>query len=165
VCPENAGGRILLEQALDGVGIGVGMQHETVLPGERDHASRHRQIGIGAIQVKLADGDVALAGEAILQKGDERLVAYPGGDVSPGAIWAKRRQHEIGRLRDEALRPLVAGARDERAHDAGAAQNGDRILRRKVVPRVVAVVHVRIEDRKLGGDCSRAGERQRNKSE
>ena len=141
--------------------IGVGMQHETVLPGERDHAPRHRQIRVGAIQVKLADGDVALAGEAILQERDDRLVAHPGRDLAAGAIGAKRRQHEIGRLRDEALRALVAGARDERAHDAGAAQDGDRILRRKVLPRVVAVMHVRIEDRKLGGDCTRAGERQR----
>ncbi len=149
--PQDAGLRILAEQALDRVRVGVGVQHEPVLPGERHHAPRHRQVGIGAVQVELADRGVALAGEAILEKRDDRFVAHPGADVAAGAIRAQRRHHEIRRLGDEPLRAVVAGARDEGALDAGLAQDRDRVLRRQVVPRVVAVMHVRVEERELGG--------------
>jgi hypothetical protein len=56
--PQDAGLRPLLEQALDCIDVGMRMQEQIVFPGQLHHPARNRQIGVGAIEVELADTDV-----------------------------------------------------------------------------------------------------------
>ena len=58
VRPENARLRPLLELAVDGVRVGMRVQEEAVLARELDHAPRHRQVHIGAVDVVFADSSV-----------------------------------------------------------------------------------------------------------
>ena len=105
VRPEDARLRALPEQALDRVDVGVRMQEQVVLFRQRDHAPRHRQIGVGAVQVELADGDIAVASQPILEERDDGLVAHPGADVAAGAVGAQRRHDQVGRRRDRRCLP------------------------------------------------------------
>ena len=66
--------------------------------------------------------------------------------ISPRERYGRSRDDEIGRG-SSALLAIVARARDERALHSGAAHDGDRFLHRHDIPGVVAVVHMRIEDR------------------
>ena len=88
VRPQDARVRVLAEDALDRVDVRVRVQHELVLLGERDHAPRHRQVGVGAVQVELADRRVAAAAQALLEERRDGVVAHPGADVAARAVRA-----------------------------------------------------------------------------
>jgi hypothetical protein len=86
MCPQNARIAILLEQPLEAVGIGMRVQYQLVLFRQRDHAPWHRQVGVRAVDVELADRDVAAACEPLFEERDDRIVADPGRDVAATAV-------------------------------------------------------------------------------
>ena len=161
VRPQDARVRVLPEQALDRVGVRVRVQHEPVLLRERDHAPRHRQVGIGAVEVELADRRVAAVAPAA-----------PRGTRRPcrrAPRCRRRRACDTGRSDGTMRSGAAATSRcvpsspelDTSARlQPGLAQDRDRVLRRQVVPRVVAVVDVRVEDRQRH-DLRHGGGRQR----
>ena len=55
VRPENARLRPLPEEPFDRVHVGMRVQKEIVLARELDHAAHHRQVGIRAVEMELAD--------------------------------------------------------------------------------------------------------------
>jgi hypothetical protein len=158
--PQDARGRILAEEPLDGVGIGVRVQHQPVLPGELHHAPRHGQIRIGPVQVEFTDRHVAVLREPLLEVRDDRGVLHPGRDLAAPAIRPELRDDEVGRLGEELLGAIVVRARHQRAHDAGLPEERHDLLRRHDAPGVVAVVEVGIDDGQIGGPADgRHGER------
>ena len=160
VRPEDARVRILAEEPLDGVGVGVGVEHQPVLLGELDDPPRHGQVGVGPVEVELADGHVAILREPLLHVGDDGLVAHPGRDLAARAVRPELGNDEVGRLGEELLRPLVVRARHQGALDAGLAQERHDLLGRHDAPGVVAVVDVGVDDGQIGGPADgRHGER------
>lgn len=55
--PQNQRLRIVTEQAFDGVGIRMRVQHEAMSLRKLDDTAHDRQIGIGATHMELPDGD------------------------------------------------------------------------------------------------------------
>ena len=155
--PEYSRLRILPEQAFDRILIGVRVQDQLVLLGERHHAPRYREIRVGAVQVKLADRDIARSRKTLLQERHDRVVADPRTHIAASAIRTQLRQDQVGRLCDEPLRALVAGTGHQRALQACLAQDENRFLRRQVVPGIVAVMNMGIEKRKFGRGRRRPG--------
>ena len=69
--------RVLLEVALDRVGVGMRVQEDPVLLRELHDAAHHGQVGIGAEDVELADRDVAVALEPLLEVRNRRSRRAP----------------------------------------------------------------------------------------
>ena len=138
------------------------MQQDLVLSGELDHPARHRQVGVGAEEMELADRDVAVLPQPLLDVGHDGLVAHPGPDLAALPVRPQLRQDEVRRLGVEPLGALVVRARHHPPPHAGLAQERDRLLRWELLPGVVAVVQMGVEDRQVGGaGASRAaGEQQ-----
>ena len=146
-------------------GIGVGMQHETMLPGERDHraappADRHRLRTSGIRRWRHSAGGRADPRETRLTDSSRTHVAMSprvrygrsDGSTRSGASATRRCVPSSPELETSArLMPCTA-------------QDGDRLFGREVVPRVVAVMHVRVEDRQFarrrrcGGEEPQRGE-------
>ncbi|WP_341703803.1 hypothetical protein [Ferrovibrio sp.] len=146
--PQHQRIRILGEDAVDGLGIGMGVQEQPVLLGQLHHAARHRQIGGGAVEMELADADITVAFQAVFQMGDHGLVAEPGGKLAAAAVGPQLRHDQVGRDRIELLGAVIRRAGDQHFRQPRlAAQDCHGLFRRQHVPGVVAVMHMGIDQR------------------
>ena len=128
------------------------MQQEAVLLRELHDAARHRQVGVGAEEVELADRHVCVLAQQVFYVAHDGVVFRPRADVASRPVRTQRRQDQVGRFREQLLRALVVGARDERTLQPRLAQDRDGFLGRRREHRVVAVVDVGVEDRQLVGE-------------
>jgi osmoprotectant transport system permease protein len=142
--------RVLSEHPLDRVDVAVQVQQQPVSAGELDDPPHHRQVGIGAVHVELADRSVGVAGQARLEVRDHRRVAHPGADLAAGAVRAQRRHDQIGASAWSSCVPSSDELDTIARRSPALAQQGDRVLRWQRRHRVVTVVDVRVEDRQLG---------------
>src|SRR5262245_1318985 len=149
--PEDSRGGILLEEAFDGFGVRVGVQDELVLLGELHDTLRHREIGVCSVHVELADRNVPVLAQPLLEIGNDCLVPYPRRQISSLPIRPERRDDDVGGFGEELLRALVARARHQRPLEARFAEEGHGLFRRHHRPRVVTVVDVGVDHRQLGG--------------
>ena len=145
--PQDPGLRVLLELALDGVGIRMRVQEQLVFARQLDDTAHHRQVGVGAIDMVFADGDIPVRPEPRLQVRHDAGVPHPGADLAALAVRPQHRDHQIGRLGEQFLRAVVAAARHHRAAQARLAQDVDGRLGWQLLPGIMAVMQVRIEDR------------------
>src|ERR1051326_6643982 len=60
VGPQHQRLGVVLEHALDGIGIGVRMQEDAVLLGQLDHATHHGCIGVRPVGVEFADAGIGV---------------------------------------------------------------------------------------------------------
>ena len=109
--PQDARGRILAEEPLDGVGIGVRVQHQPVLLRELDHSPRHGQIRVGPVEVEFPDRHVAVLREPLLEVRDHRGVLHPGRDLAAPAIRPELGHDDVGCLGEQLLGAVVVRAR------------------------------------------------------
>ena len=145
--PQHARVRILFEDALDGINIRMRVQNQFVLLRQLHHQPRHRRIGIGAEHMKLTDRHIAIFFQPLLQIRGDGLILEPRADVAARAIGAQRRQNQIRRFGVQLLIAIVVGARHQRAFYASLAQQRNRFFRRHALPRVLTVMHMRVENR------------------
>ena len=80
---------------------------------------------------------------------EEGIVTEPAGGLSVLPVRPQLGNDQIGCLSIELLCPLVAGAGDECAHHAGLPQQRDGLFRRCLLPRVVVVMDVGVEEREF----------------
>ena len=133
------------------------MQVEPVLLGELDHLAHVGQVGVGAVDVELADRHVLALAQHLLEEADDRRVLGPGRQLAARAVGPELRHDHRGRCVLQHLGALVVRARHHGALDAGLLQDLDHLLGRHDLPGVVAVVHVGVEDRQLLVGRGRAG--------
>ena len=125
------------------------MQHETVLLRKLDDAAHDRQIRIRATHVKLPDRDVLYAASVALRgmRGGNRHGANWRFLRSSGKAAARERSNRVPQHR--VLCPLIAGAGNECTHNTGLPQQCDGLFRRCLLPRVVVVMDVGVEEREF----------------
>ena len=158
--PQHARVRVLLEDALHRVGIGMRVQKDLALLGQFHQPPHHGQVGVRAEHVKLADAGVGVGFQPGFHVRNDGRIPHPGADFTAPAIGAQHRHDEIGRGLVEHLRAVVARAGDEGLFHAGLAQHLDGFGRRHHGPGVVAVVDMRVHDRARFIGSSRAGAEQ-----
>ena len=162
--PEYPRARVLAKESCYRVGIRVGKQQETILPGQLYETAHHRQVRVGAVHVKLANGDILVFTQPPFEIGDDRLVVNPGVLLDHRAVRPQRGQHQIGRLGVEPLRPLVAGTRYQSPDHPGFAQLRYRRLRGEGAPGVAVVVDVCVHKRQFSGACERRNDEKERKT-
>ena len=105
--PQDAGLGVLAKDPLDRLGIAMQMQQQTVVAGELDHPTHDRKIGIGTIDMELADCGIAVARQARFEVRNDRGVAHPGADFAARAIRPQRGHDQIGGFVEQQLRAIV----------------------------------------------------------
>ena len=93
MCPQDLGRRILLEVPVDSVGVGMRMQEQSVLLRQLDHLAHVGQVGIGTVDMELADRH-------------EEVFAVVGWHPNAARSFALT---DLDRLRDWYAHPKVVG--------------------------------------------------------
>ena len=107
VGPQDAGLWVLAKDPFDCLGVAVQMQQQAVVAGELDHPPHDREIGIGTIDMELADRGIAVACKSRLKVRNDRGVAHPGADLAARAIGAQRGHDQVGGFVEKQLRAVV----------------------------------------------------------
>jgi len=140
------------EQDLDRARVGMRVQHEVALDRHPDDRLHHLGAGILAVEVELADALVHAELQALGEIARHRRVLVPRAHVVARAIGAQHRDDAVGRRAVEPDRLLVRRARHEGHAHIRLVENPERALERNLVMRILAPVHMRIEQRHLEPD-------------
>ena len=115
-------------------------------------------------EVELTDAPVDGAREPLLEIGHDRRILMPARELARLAIRAEDRHDAIGRRLVEAHRPVVGRARDEGPPHTGLVQEEEHGRGGVVLPAVLAVVEVGVDDGKLVGRRATGHREQRRRN-
>src|SRR5262249_45876422 len=95
MCPDDPRLRVLTEQALQGSGSRMSVEHEPILLRKLPDAAHHRQLRVCATNMELPQRDVLVLLQSLLDVRDDRFVTKPTGGFPVLPVGSQLRNDQI----------------------------------------------------------------------